>query len=219
MKYVDPSGHCFTLLGEESCAQFVSWLSNVTDTVLEWENEHIGFIQPTASTVQYLAPGVGSGVRYLGARLLAGANNTKLAINVVSAGEDVWKLGWSQRGFKIDNLLGNNLGSTFKTVDRFDNGVLTSIKSYDLVNSYQKSGAWLSQLKTDIRSLSNFTSATGRTADGVEFRIDSSMVNSRVLHIAIPDVSLTGTRLDEYQKAVEYAKELGITLITTVVRE
>ncbi|WP_238392614.1 polymorphic toxin-type HINT domain-containing protein [Paenibacillus antri] len=51
LRYVDPSGHCFTeALGQSYC-----------EAALEWENEKIGFIQPLVNTIDYM-PG-GTGVR------------------------------------------------------------------------------------------------------------------------------------------------------------
>jgi hypothetical protein len=44
----------------------------------------------------------------------------------------VWKLGWAARGRLIEKELGANLHPNFPVIDKFRNGVATSIKSIDL---------------------------------------------------------------------------------------
>lgn len=44
----------------------------------------------------------------------------------------VWAKDWSTRGMEIDAKLGGNLPPFFPTIDKFENGVVTSIKSVDL---------------------------------------------------------------------------------------
>lgn len=95
--------------------------------------------------------------------------------------------------------------------------MLTSIKSYDLNVSYQKDGAWLTQLKKDTRSLYYFTSGSN-LENGVVAVVKQSDYDSKVLNIAIPDVNLSVFKVQELQSAVEYAKGLGITIVTTIVK-
>jgi hypothetical protein len=162
----------------------------------------------------------GYALKYVGGLISAtfAAKAISTSISVVNAGEDVWKLGWSTRGLKIDELLGNNLGKSFPIVDRLSDRVVTSIKSYDIANSYQKQGAWLSQLKTDIRTLNNLSDVTGVGTNGSRFTLTSSMYDSKVFQIAIPDIQLSSAQVQAIIDATEYAKGFGISVTTTIVK-
>ncbi|HXX52479.1 MAG TPA: hypothetical protein VEI98_14505 [Xanthobacteraceae bacterium] len=50
----------------------------------------------------------------------------------VAADLNPWEMGWAKRGDYLSEKLGANLPRTLKTIDIFDNGVATSIKTIDL---------------------------------------------------------------------------------------
>ena len=111
---------------------------------------------------------------------------TGIAGKGISAGlkatDRVWDLGWQARGLKIEDRLGGNLVANFPTIDKFKNGVATSIKSVDLnAKTYQDMGKLRSKLKGYANSASNFDGATrsGQT-------ILDSQIKQRSLEIAVP---------------------------------
>ena len=68
-----------------------------------------------------------------------------------------WKIFW---GLEIDDVLGNNLGRTFKTFDNFDETTktVTGVKSIDMDLKTYWSGAGLeSTLNKNLKAIGNFT--------------------------------------------------------------
>jgi hypothetical protein len=68
-------------------------------------------------------------LRGFGSAAKAGAGGR---LSAIAARNSVWGLGPTARGNAIEVLLGGNLPRTFPVIDRFLNGVATSIKSIDL---------------------------------------------------------------------------------------
>lgn len=132
---------------------------------------------------------------------------------VVKATEDVWSKPPFIRGRKIDNLLGNNLGATYKTYDCFDkkSQVATSIKSIDVMAaSYRNKKKLKSRLKRCGNQLMN-----GK--DIVQIGDDSLKIKARELNLALPDVPLTKGQkkvIDEFIE--ENASHFKVTI--TVVK-
>ena len=64
-------------------------------------------------------------------KLVAEVTETKLP-------EGTWEKPPLERGDIIDKAMGNNLGHNFPTIDKVENGVVTSVKSRDLgAKTYQ----------------------------------------------------------------------------------
>ena len=73
---------------------------------------------------------------------------TAIADEVKVLSESPWIQGPVTRGNIIDDALGNNLGRTFPTVDKLENGVLTSTKSLDVMaKTYQSESAMFNRFK------------------------------------------------------------------------
>jgi hypothetical protein len=125
----------------------------------------------------------------------------------------VWAEGWSTRGLEIEKQLGGNLPRSFPTIDKFENGVATSIKSVDLTSAtYQNTAALGSRLRGYVDTVARFK---GATFDGTE--IASEDVTQRVLQVAIqPGVASAAQRtvLDQLER---YAKSKGVKLIISEV--
>ncbi len=66
----------------------------------------------------------------------------------VAAGSGLWKLNPFARGQQIEQALGHNLPSNFPVIDRFENGLATSIKSLDLDAAAYQSSATLNRALT-----------------------------------------------------------------------
>ncbi|NNM88482.1 MAG: hypothetical protein HKL95_08180 [Phycisphaerae bacterium] len=103
---------------------------------------------------------------------------------VVDAGElagSVWDLPPVARGRLIEELLGQNLPDSFPTIDRFGNGVATSIKSIDLTAaSYQHAGILTARIAGYLEKLRDFQ---GKDFGGAF--VSNDMIRSKVLMLAI----------------------------------
>ncbi|MEW9702681.1 hypothetical protein [Paenibacillus sp. SI8] len=227
MIYTDPSGHVWKWVGDAwtTVTGFAGWyVSSYGETLNDIGApemiDNLNAFGPAGAELGMGLKSAGYALEYAGGAIKAynSARAIKTSIQVVESSENVWALGWSSRGLKIDELLGNNLGRTFPTIDKLENRVITSVKSYDIANSYKKAGSWLSQLKSDINKLNRFTEASGTAADGSWQTIDASMYDSKALNVAIPDVQLTSNQISELQKAIDYAKTLGIQINTTIIK-
>ncbi|MBP2658492.1 MAG: hypothetical protein H6Q69_1524 [Firmicutes bacterium] len=139
---------------------------------------------------------------------------TVLADEVKVLAESPWTKGPIPRGNIIDEAMGNNLGRTFPTVDKLENGVLTSTKSLDvLAPTYQNEASLLGRLKADIDTLSSF--AGGRRSGVV---VKASDYTSKVLELVLPAAELTAAQLNAINMAKQYASELGIGFRIVVVK-
>jgi hypothetical protein len=112
----------------------------------------------------------------------------------------VWAKDWSTRGLEIEKQLVGNLPRSFPTIDKFENGVATSVKSVDLTSAtYQDTLALGSKLGGYVDKVADFK---GADFDGIE--IDEDEVTQRVLQVAIqPGVESSAQRaildqLDQY---------------------
>lgn len=74
-----------------------------------------------------------------------------------ASSKSVWSLPWLERGLIIEEQLGKNLKGNFPVIDKFLNGVATSIKSIDLnAKSYQNGKVLFSTLKRYIDKVAKF---------------------------------------------------------------
>ena len=135
----------------------------------------------------------------------------------VDTGRNVWSKDQFTRGIILDDALGNNLGRNFPTVDKINNGVLTSIKSMDMsAKSYQTTAGVFNKINCDLNKLAAFDpSPSGMTWGG--FRLTTSMYSSKALELAIPNQVLTRAQVEGLIKALERADDLGILLKIIVV--
>jgi len=136
------------------------------------------------------------------------------AQNAAQAVQSVWQLDPLQRGQELHRMLGANLPQNFPVIDRFVNGVATSIKTLDLnAATYQNIGALTSRVQGYINALANFQSATlGRWSIGTP----TNPITGRVLELAIPP-GATPAQLAALQQLQQYAANLGVTLNIVVV--
>lgn len=125
-----------------------------------------------------------------------------LRISLDFPGKRAW-----HRGVKIDNVkaIQNNLGRTFKTVDKLDGRVLQSTKSYNTIASYKSPNSLFKQMKGDIDTLNKFT---GYAKNGS--RVSPAMYDQKALNAVFPNQALSPNHLYELQRAIEYAESLNI---------
>lgn len=128
--------------------------------------------------------------------------------------QGVWKLNPFERGVKIENALGRSpeLTQNFPVIDRFNNGVATSIKSIDLgANSYQNISTLNRTITHYVNQLSNWQ---GASWGGVTIR--SNDIVTRQLLIAIPR-GASQSQIDALLQLQQWATSQGVTLTTVIV--
>lgn len=117
-----------------------------------------------------------------------------------------WALAPSARGFAIEGMLGGNLPKAFPVIDKFVDGVATSIKSIDLTaDTYSKGNNLLNTLNGYTNKLDNFT---GATREGVT--VGSSDITSKVLQVAIQPGKASLGQWEQISKAMQHAKDNDI---------
>jgi hypothetical protein len=124
------------------------------------------------------------------------------------AASEFWTLGWAARGVRIHQALGANLVNNFPVIDRFADGIATSIKSLDLnAATYQDTGRLLRRLNNYIDQVASFN---GRAWADVD--IKSSDILGRELIVAIPKNSGVAAQRAAMKAAIERAKTVGVRL-------
>jgi hypothetical protein len=106
------------------------------------------------------------------------------ATALAGAAKSVWKQNPFSRGRVIEKLMGMNLHPNFPVIDRFANGVATSIKSLDVnAKSYQDAGSVYGKIKDYVDSVASFNGAVyGGNS------IDASEIQSRALDLVLSDL-------------------------------
>lgn len=139
----------------------------------------------------------------------ATADATDVAFNQMG----VWIKNWSTRGLEIEAQLGGNLPRSFPTIDKFENGVATSIKSVDLAApTYQSSGALTSKLKGYVDKVAGFR---GDSWDGTVVRARD--ITDRALQVAIQPGVASPAQLTVLDQLRQYAATKGVQLIISEV--
>ena len=136
------------------------------------------------------------------------------AAELITAAErnlHVWEKGWAARGLYIEQELGGNLPAGFPVIDRFADGVATSIKSIDLrAATYQNAARLQSRINRYVDSVADFDEdlLTEHFTDDIE-------INRRVLNIAVPDGSITRAQQAAIETAERRAKMLDVDIVIT----
>ncbi|MFZ1265329.1 MAG: RHS repeat-associated core domain-containing protein, partial [Anaerolineae bacterium] len=129
--------------------------------------------------------------------------------------QSVWKLDPLKRGQEIEKMLGRSpqLTQNFPVIDRFENGLATSIKSIDLgAKSYQNIGQLTGTVKGYVSALANWQGV--RQWGGIS--IENSKIIARELLLAIPQ-GATQAQLAALQQLQQWASTVGVTINVTVI--
>lgn len=138
-----------------------------------------------------------------------GGDAADAAFNQISA----WSLKWSQRGLEIEAKLGGNLPRSFPTIDKWGNGVATSIKSVDLsAATYQNTGALESKIRGYVDTMAAFK---GASFDGVAVRLRD--IRARALEVAIQPGVATAAQKAVLKQVTKYATSKGVQLTVVEV--
>lgn len=195
---------------------------------VEYEDPDLAAWKSATSLTLDVLPVVGSGKAmtqlYTGKDVLTGEPTSRwieaggLALGMVPFGRvlgkgatavesGVWKLNPFQRGQQIEQALGHNLPGNFPVIDRFENGLATSIKSIDLDAATYQSGSTLTRtLNGYVDKVAGFQ---GRTWAGV--RIRGQDITGRALDLAIPH---SGSAAQEaiISQTVKYGVSRSVTV-------
>lgn len=124
----------------------------------------------------------------------------------------VWSLPIFKRGRAIEKALGSNLVDNFPVIDRWKNGIATSIKSLDVgAKSYQNVSRLTSKVRGYINKVAKFN---GQRWAGREIQVTD--VKGRALMLAVPH---TGTPAQQaaLAKLLEYGRKLGVHVTIIVI--
>ncbi len=129
--------------------------------------------------------------------------------------QSVWRLDPLRRGQEIERLLGRSpqLSQNFPVIDRFENGVATSIKSVDLgAKSYQNIGTLTNTVRGYVSELANWQ---GVRSWG-NFGIGPNDIRARELLLAIPS-GATEAQMAALRALQQWAANVGVVVNVTVV--
>jgi hypothetical protein len=144
-----------------------------------------------------------------------GVGLTFLAMLPPAAGAEAasvaWQLGWAARGIYISEQRGANLPALFPGVDKWLDGVATSIKSIDLTAAtYQDATRLTYRLNDYVNKLIFFDGASFG-----DYQIEASSINGRVLDLVVPKGNMTAAQRAAISAAKARAKAFGVELTVT----
>jgi filamentous hemagglutinin len=117
-------------------------------------------------------------------------------------------IGPTTRGKLLERVHGMNLPSNFPVIDRFADGVATSIKSVDLNSrTYRDVSALKNKVIGDVNALARF-----QRAERLGVVVDASMIRARRLEVIIPQ-GASNAQIATLNQATTYAKSKGVTLV------
>jgi hypothetical protein len=120
----------------------------------------------------------------------------------------VWDQGPGPRGEAIERRLGQNLPQNYPTIDRFENGVATSIKSVDLAApSYLHPAGITRTGQGYVDAVAGFR---GRNWAGVNIRPGD--IRGRGVDIAVPPGPRTPAQQQALDGVVGYGRQNGVTV-------
>ncbi len=137
-----------------------------------------------------------------------GAQSGSGSPNDADSSTSVWTKRPFDRGTDIEKQIGQNLPQNFPVIDRFENGVATSIKSLDVNASSYQSTATLT--RTLNRYIDNVAAYNGTGPGGwAGANVDASQITARGLDLVIPN-SGSIAQQQVIKQAVEYGLSKGV---------
>jgi filamentous hemagglutinin len=111
------------------------------------------------------------------------------------------------RWTEVERRLGKNLAGNFKTIDKFENGVATSIKSLDLnAPSYNNFSTLERTVRGYVDKVAAYEGATWNKR-----RIRSNEVTERALDLAVPPDG-SADQFAVLRSLEQYAKQMQVIL-------
>lgn len=193
------------------------WKDGILSSIVE-QGARSRYTLPYATAygiVDTFVPGSSGEAILMGGGAIAGAlsktgrvlDNVEKVTNTIATESGVWKLDPFLRGQRIEQGLGHNLPGNFPVIDRFENGLATSIKSLDLDAATYQSTATLNRTLTGY--VDKAAGFQGQTWAGV--RIRSQDISGRALDLAIPH-SGSAAQQAIISQTVKYGASRGVTV-------
>lgn len=232
MKYNDPSGHCVfappidtigcVLLGAALLLQGDD--TKYQPTTQDVNSQRLGGALMTAGAAGLLVDAATAAT----AATTCAVRDCDEASRVTQAGQtftqagqtatqSVWQLNPFQRGVAIENMLGRSsfLSQNFPVIDRFENGIATSIKSIDLgAKNYQNLSTLTRTVQGYINEMANWQGQP-RPWGGVT--ILPSQIVGRALELAISP-NATTEQMKVLQQLQQTATNVGVTLNIVTIK-
>jgi len=236
IKYTDQSGHCWGIASglrglpiyNITCQNLDMALSIVNNPDASFEEKvlaggyialevtaHTGLVVGTTGLVcAATVPGCAKAVETvlgIGTAACADGNCT----NEIEVAQNVWKMNPFDRGVAIENIIGRSpqLAQNFPVIDRFQNGIATSIKSIDLIaKSYQNITTLTQTVQGYINNLGSWQGATWGN-----YSIQASQIVGRELILAIPP-GASQAQLQALYQLQQLALNQGVTVTLTIIK-
>ena len=141
-----------------------------------------------------------------------GAGMRAAAATQPETSSSVWDLPQLERGRAIEGMLGHSpeLVQNYPVIDRFENGVATSIKSIDLrAASYQNTVTLTSKVKGYINVMAAYQ---GQSRAWAGTSIEPQQIMGRAVDLAVPSGIATDTQAAALAAMQAYANSVGVTL-------
>jgi len=130
-------------------------------------------------------------------------------------GGSLWQLPPFARGSVIETQLGANLPRGFPVIDRFQNGVATSIKSINLAAPTYQDAATLA--RTVKRYVDTVAAYQGHVRPWGGVAIPPGQITAREFQLAIPGGNLPAAQQAVLHAAAQRAQRLGVQLTVTPI--
>ena len=129
----------------------------------------------------------------------------------------VWEMAPLQRGVEVERIVGRSpdLVQNFPTIDRFENGVATSIKSLDLTaRSYQNIPKLARTVTGYINEMAVYQ---GQPSPWGSTTILPNQISSRAVDLVIPATGATPEQLQVLQNLQQYASGLENPVVLNII--
>jgi filamentous hemagglutinin len=156
----------------------------------------------------------GAVIQTLGSLLCGDGDCTNEVQSTSSSVQSVWKLPTFLRGVKIEMMIGRSpqLAQNFPVIDRWQNGMATSIKSLDLgAKSYQNIATLTRTVQGYVNTLANWQ---GARWGGVT--VDPTMITTREVLLAVPP-GASQAQQNALNQLQQWASGLSVNLNIVVV--
>ena len=236
LKYEDSSGHCWGIAsGIRGLPTYGTTCNNLDMALTIVQSDQATAGQKAGAAAYIGAEGLAHGALATGIAMAAcsavapcaqaassvlgisaGAPAIQNGIQTIQSNvQNLWNMNPFTRGNVIENLLGRspNLAQNFPVIDRFKNGLATSIKSLDLgAKSYQNITTLTRTVEGYVNKLANWQ---GANWGGV--RIDPQMIQGGELLLAIPP-NASQAQMISLQQLQTWAQSVGVTITITIVK-
>jgi len=134
--------------------------------------------------------------------------------------DSIWLKGWSTRGFEGEGEMGSSgiLARNFPSIDDalFKTGDFSSMKTIDLAApTYQNMGNLERVLGNYLDKVEAWN---GQKRPWAGRRINPNEIKEKVLHLGIPDATITAEQIEVFERLGKRAKGLGIKVKVTVIK-